>query len=67
MAADRRGRFPQVEFVRGGTAGTDGLHRAETVEMPVPVADLDVDPPAWLPGGEQDGWVLAGAFPAHGR
>ncbi len=51
----------------GGATGADGVDLAEAVEVPVAVADLDVDPAAGFPGGEEDGRRLAVAFPADGR
>ena len=50
----------------GSAARADGVNLAEAVEVPVAVADLDVDPAPAFPGGEEDGRGLAVAFPADG-
>jgi len=56
----------EIEHVFGGAAGADGLDETETVEVPVAIAHLDVHLATGIVGGEQHGWLLAGAFPAVG-
>ena len=61
---ERAVQVTQVEDVFGGAARADGLHHPETVQVPVAIADLDVDSRVRAVGGEQDGRVLAGTDPA---
>jgi hypothetical protein len=54
----------EIEPVLGGAAGADRLHDATSGDVPVSVADLDVDLAGVGPRCQQYGGLLATALPA---
>src|SRR5680860_850265 len=65
-SGERAGERVQVEPVFGGAARADGLHGAKPGEVPVAIANLDVELAVLGPGGKQHRRLLAATFPAVG-
>lgn len=67
MVIDQIPELAEIEHMFGGAARADRLNRSEAEEMPVAIADLDIDLSTWIVGGEEHSRSLAGAFPAKRR
>src|SRR5687767_9966923 len=63
--SDRVWAGAEVKHVFGTATGTGGAD--QTLDMPIAIARLDIDPAGWFVGRQQDGRLLAPAFPPSWR